>query len=58
MSTHLGDGVYANHDPRSGALMLMSETNDGVSQIIFLEPSVLAALLRYLGVTPGPVGVL
>lgn len=42
--TYLGDAVYASFD----GWHIVLRTGDGNNQIIYLEPSVYAALLRYV----------
>lgn len=43
--TYLGDSVYA--DIENGTLKLTTENGYGPSNIIFLEPEVLDALIQY-----------
>ena len=45
MSTYLGDGVYAE---RSGdVVVLTTDDGVGVTNVIYLEPAVFTALLRF-----------
>lgn len=50
--SYLGDGVYA--EIRDGFLVLTTENGISVLNIIYLDPGVLEALLKYLDITPAP----
>ena len=45
--THLGDGVYAEHDGFGIALRANDHRETHATDNIYLEPSVLAALVNY-----------
>ena len=45
---YLGDGVYVDQNAVSGALVLTTEDGYSTTNVIYLEPEVLDALLRYL----------
>lgn len=45
LKQYLGDGVYADFD--GWMIRLMTENDESVSNEIFLEPSVLSALIKY-----------
>ncbi len=46
---YLGDGVYADVDDACGSIVLTTEDGIRATNTIYLEPEVIASLLRYIG---------
>lgn len=47
-STYLGDGLYAK-DRGDGTIMLFSHDGYSITNIVYLDESVLNAFLRFIG---------
>lgn len=49
--TYLGDSVYADYDDNCGYIILTTENSStsSSSNCIFLEPQVIRALIRFIG---------